>query len=599
MNRRQFLQVLSAASAAAVAGGSGGCGPEFDLAETPSTSSAKGPGGLYDFAPFGDCRILHTADLHAQANPVYFREPSVNLGFGDARGKPPHLVGAAALERFGIPPGGAMAHAISHLGFDELARVYGKVGGLAHLATLTKKLREEFGAEKTLHLDSGDMLQGSAVALRSRGRDMIAAANFLGVDAMTGHWEFTYPESELRQTLSEFRGAFLAQNIFATEDAQFDGAEVFDEDSGRIFPPYEIREVAGKRIAIVGQAFPFTPISNPRRFIPDWTFGLRVDELRELTNRIRENEKPDLVILLSHNGTDLDLRMARDVSGVDFIFGGHTHDAIPAPLASQNQTQVLAAGCSGKFVGCLDVKFRAGGRKEFQYRLLPVFSNWLEESAGMRRIVEKHRAPHAAGLDEVLCRAGETLHRRGNFNGGIDQVILDALRAHYDAEIALSPGFRWGTTALSGDAIRMEDVMNATATTYPESYVREMTGAELRALLEAVADNLFHPDPYYRQGGDMVRVGGMDYELTPAARFGGRVGEMRLDDGGRVEDSRRYKVAGWATTGEISSGPPVWEIAANHLRGRGTLRLEKVNLPLLRGARGNPGLGDYPAELLR
>ena len=587
-------------SAAAVAGAASGCGREFDLAKPPATMT--GPGGLYDFAPFGDCRILHTADLHARANPVYYREPSANLGFGDAYGKPPHLVGEAALRRFGVSPGGAMAHAISHLGFDELARVYGRAGGLAGLATLAQKLRGEFGAEKTMHLDSGDMLQGSAVALRNRGRDMTAAANSLGVDAMTGHWEFTYPEADLRETLSGFRGAFLAQNIFATEDAQFEGAEVFDEDSGRVFPPFMIREMAGRRVAVVGQAFPFTPISNPRRFIPDWTFGLRVDELRTLMTRLREKERPDLVILLSHNGTDLDLRMARDVPGIDFILGGHTHDAIPVPLVAENaenRTWVLAAGCCGKFIGCLDVRFGVGGRKEFQYRLLPVFANWLEESAGMRRILDKYRAPHAAELDEVLCEAGETLHRRGNFNGGLDQAILDALRAHYDAEIALSPGFRWGTTVLSGDAVRMEDVMGATATTYPESYVREMTGAELRAVLEDVADNMFHPDPYYRQGGDMVRVGGLDYELIPEAAHGGRIGEMRLDDGAPVEDSRRYKVAGWATTGEVSPGPPIWEITANYLRGRGTLRLEKVNLPLLRGAKGNPGLADYPPELLR
>ena len=595
MNRRQFLQALSVASAAGVAG----CGPVFSPLRPERALS--GPGSLYDFAPFGDCRILHTADMHAQAAPVYYREPGVNLGFGSARGKPPHLVGAAALAEYGVAPDSAMAHAISHLGFDELARIYGKTGGLAHLATLAEKLRGEFGREKTLHLDSGDMLQGSAVSLRSGGRDMIDAANLLGVDAFTGHWEFTYPEADLRRALSDFRGEFLAQNIFATEEAQFDGAEVYDEDSGRVFPPYKIFEVGGRRVAVIGQAFPFTPISNPRRFIPDWTFGVRAEEMRALTADIRAREKPDLVILLSHNGTDLDLQMASDVSGIDFVLGGHTHDAIPVPRTLRNsggQTRVLTAGCCGKFVGCLDIKFGVGGRKEFQYRLLPVFSNWLEESAEMSALIARHRAPYEDELAEVLCRAGETLHRRGNFNGTLDQMLVDALRRHYDAEIALSPGFRWGTTILSGDEIRMEDVFNASATTYPETYVREMTGADLRAVLEDVADNMFHPDPYYRQGGDMVRIGGLDYELIPQAERGGRIGEMRLDNGDLIQDSRTYKVAGWATTGEISPGPPIWEIAADYLRGKwGALRLDKMNLPTLRGASGNPGLGDYPPEL--
>ena len=595
MNRRDFLQALSVAS---VAGAAGGCGPIFNLANPEKAMT--GPGSLYEAPPFGDFRILHTADLHAQALPIHYREPSVNLGFGKARGKPPHVVGEAALAQYGVAPGGAMAHAISHLGFEELAQTYGKMGGLAHLATLAEKLRGEFGREKTMHLDSGDMLQGSAVALFEGGRDMIAAANLAGVDALTGHWEFTYPEADLRAALSEFRGKFLAQNVFATEEAQFDGAEVYDEESGRVFPPHMIKEAGGRRIAVLGQAFPFTPISNPRRFIPDWTFGLRVDEMRALVEKIRREEKPDLVILLSHNGTDLDLRMAADAPGIDFVLGGHTHDAIPVPQKVRNaggETWVLTAGCSGKFVGCLDVKF-GRGRKEFQYRLLPVFSDWLGEAVEMARMIAEFRAPYAAELDAVLCEAGETLHRRGNFNGGLDQVLVDALRAHYDAEIALSPGFRWGTTIAAGAAIRMEDVMSATAMTYPETYAREMSGGELRAILEDVADNMFHPDPYYRQGGDMVRVGGMDYELRPEAARGGRIGAMRLDNGEMISAERKCKVAGWSTTGEVSPGPPVWDVAAEYLRGRGVLRLDKINFPILRGAKGNPGLADYPPELL-
>ena len=438
------------------------------------------------------------------------------------------------------------------MGFDELARVYGKTGGLSHLAALAEKLRGEFGREKTLHLDSGDLLQGSAVALRNNGRDMIDAANKLGIDALTGHWEFTYPEPELRKTLSAFNGAFVAQNIFASEDALFDGAEVYDEDSGRVFPPYVVREVGGRAVAIIGQAFPFTPISNPRRFIPDWTFGIRAGELQSLVDDIREKEKPDLVVLLSHNGADLDMKVASEVSGMDFVFAGHSHDAVPRAIPVRNRngrTWILAAGCCGKFVGCLDVEFGANNRRRFRHRLLPVFSDHLPESPGMAALLKKHRAPHAAELDEALCVAGETLHRRGNFNGGMDQMILDSLREHYGAQVSLSPGFRWGATALAGDDILMDDVMNATATTYPETYAREMTGGELRAILEDVADNLFHPDPYYRQGGDMVRVGGMDYELIPSANRGNRVGEMRLDNGSRRGRRRKIQSRGLVHNG--------------------------------------------------
>ena len=584
MRRRDFLQTLAVAAAAGAA-----------------TFSARAAESVYDFPPFGGVRILHTADLHAQARPTYYREPSANLGLGTARGKPPHVVGEHALAEYGIRPNSALAHAVAHVGFDELARVYGKTGGLSRLASLAEKLRGEFGREKTLHLDSGDLLQGSAVALRNNGRDMIDAANKLGIDALTGHWEFTYPEPELRKTLSAFSGAFVAQNIFASEDALFDGAEVYDEDTGRVFPPYVVREVGGRAVAIIGQAFPFTPISNPRRFIPDWTFGIRAGELQSLVDDIREKEKPDLVVLLSHNGADLDMKVASEVSGMDFVFAGHSHDAIPRAIPVRNRngrTWILAAGCCGKFVGCLDVEFGANNRRRFRHRLLPVFSDHLPESPGMAALLKKYRAPHAAELDEALCVAGETLHRRGNFNGGMDQMILDSLREHYGAQVSLSPGFRWGATALAGDDILMDDLMNATATTYPETYAREMTGGELRAILEDVADNLFHPDPYYRQGGDMVRVGGMDYELTPSANRGTRVGEMRLDNGSRVDDDAKYKVAGWSTTSSVSPGPPVWEIAANYLRSRKTYRPAKLNLPTLRGAKTNPGLSDYPPELL-
>ena len=582
MNRREFLQVLAAAG--------GGLSP----------LSARAEDSFYDIKPFGDVRILHTSDMHAQAMPIYFREPGVNLGASGSRGKMPHLVGEAMLKKYGIPSGGALAYALSYVGFDELAARYGKVGGLAHIASLCGQLRGEFGRERTLHLDSGDMLQGSAVALRNQGRDMVAAANLLEVDAMTGHWEFTYPEKTLRAVLAEFNGEFVAHNISATEDALFNGAEVLDEDTGRIFPPSAVFERGGRRIAVIGQAFPFTPIANPRRFIPDWTFGIRAAELRELVAELREKEKPDLVVLLSHNGMGLDLRMAQDLDNVNIILGGHTHDALPqlVTAAGGGGAAVINAGCSGKFVGCLDVGWD-GARPIFRYRLLPVFSRQLPESAAMADLVRRYRAPHEKELSETLCVAGGALYRRGSFNGGMDQVIVDALREYYDAQIALSPGFRWGAALPAGSEVRMEDVWNATAMTYPETYVRSMPGSDIRAILEDVADNMFHPDPFYRQGGDMVRTGGIRYDLTPDAAAGKRIGSLRLASGEPIAPDKTYKVAGWATAGAVSPGPPIWEIVADYLRGKGNFHPGELELPTVRGRIGDPALGEHPLSLLK
>jgi sulfur-oxidizing protein SoxB len=551
---------------------------------------------LYDVATYGDVRLLHTCDIHAQLSPIYFREPHVNLGLHSARGKPPHLVGDAFLKYYNIASGSPLAHATTYLGMEELAARYGKAGGLAHLAHLIRQLRESYGTDKTMLLDSGDMWHGSATALYTMGADMVEAANLLGIDVITGHWEFTYPAETLRTRIKEFNGVFLAQNVFVKEDALFEGAEAYDEDSGLAFQPWVMRELGGRRIAVIGQAFPYTPIANPQRFIPDWTFGVRRTELQTQVEHIRANEKPDAVVLLSHNGADLDAQIAADVRGIDFILGGHTHDIFCQPRRIDN-TMVFNSGCSGKFVGCLDIAFDSNGISDFHYHLLPVFANALPTDRTMAAHIETVRTPYAAALGEKLAIADETLYRRGNFNGTMDQVILDSLRSHYDAQIALSPGFRWGPSVLAGDAVRMEDVMNVTATTYPETYVREMHGEELKTILESVADNLYHPDPYYQQGGDMVRVGGMDYTLEPTSTFGTRIADMRLDSGKSIEANKRYTVAGWSTANP-SDGPPMWEIMASYLRTQKTISVKKVNLPKLKGVANNSGIADYPKNLL-
>lgn len=585
MDRREFLQVLAVA---------GACHMPLARAQSGAAES------LYEVPPSGDIRILYTSDMHSQALPIYFREPGTNLGADAARGQLPHLVGDALLQKYGIARGSALAYALSYLDFDELAARYGKVGGMAHVTALCRRLRGEYGADKTLHLDAGDMLQGSAVSLRNRGKDMVDIANRMGIDAFTGHWEFTYPEAALREALAGYNGEFIAHNIYATEEAQFDGVEVYDEDSGGIFPPYIMREAGGKRIAVIGQAFPFTPIANPQRFIPDWTFGIRGEELQALVAQVRQQEKPDLVILLSHNGTSLDLHMAKEISGIDIILGGHTHDALVEPLRVSNAggvTAVCNAGCCGKFVGCLDIDL-SGRMPQISYRLLPVFSRMLPAAADVEEAVARYRAPYEKEFAEVLCMAGSTLYRRGTFNGGMDQAIVNGLREHYDAQVALSPGFRWGTTVPAGAAVRMEDVLNATAMTYPETYVQEMAGGDIHAILEDIVDNMFHPDAVYRQGGDMVRTGGLRYTLVPSAGMGSRIRDLRLGSGEAIARDKQYKVTGWATTGAISPGPPVWEITANYLRAQKTFSPGAVDTPKVVGRAGDPGLGDHPADLL-
>src|SRR3954452_5859558 len=500
--------------------------------------------GVYDLERFGNARILHMTDTHAQLLPVYFREPSVNLGIGAMQGRPPHLVGRAFLDRFEIKPDRANAYAFTCLDFEKFAARFGKLGGFAHLKTLIDRLRNDVGPGNSMLLDGGDLWQGSGLANTMQGADMVEAANLLGIEAMTGHWEFTYGEKALRGNLERFKGEFLAQNVFLTEEAAFNDAKAFDPPSGRVFKPATIKEIGGHKVAVIGQAFPYVPIAHPKRFTPDWTFGIRDEELQKLVDGLRNNDKVDAVILLSHNGMDVDLKLARRVTGIDVILGGHTHDAVPQPVAINNAggvTLVTNAGSNGKFLAVLDLEITKGKVADVRYRLLPVFSELLKPDAGMQALIEKMRAPYAAAYGEKVSTADRLLYRRGNFNGTVDQLICDALRGELDAEIALSPGFRWGTTVLPGQPVTMEDVLSETAVSYPETYIQTMTGSQIKDILEDVCDNLFNADPYYQQGGDMVRVGGMAYTCAPGEAIGKRISELKLGNGRPVEAGKSYK----------------------------------------------------------
>ena len=584
ISRREFVRLMGLAGAAG-------------MLPTSAFAAARKPTDLYEIPKFGNVCLMHMTDCHAQLNPIYFREPSVNLGIGAAKGKAPHLVGKNFLKHYDITPGSIESHAFTYLDFDNAAKKYGKVGGFSHLATLVKRVRTERGDGNSILLDGGDTWQGSGTAFWTRGKDMVGACNRLGVDVMTGHWEFTYLDKEIIANIGDFKGEFVAQNVSVNEDALFDYRFAdfagFDEDSGLAFKPYTMKSVNGMRVAVIGQAFPYTPIANPQRFIPDWTFGIQDERMQSMVNYVRENEKPDLVVVISHNGMDVDLKMASRISGIDVIFGGHTHDGVPRPVEVSNKggkTLVTNAGSNGKFLAVMDLDVSKGKLKDYRYRLVPVFSNMLEADKDMQAYIDKVRAPYKDKLEKKLAVAGETLYRRGNFNGTFDQIICDALNKVNDAQISLSPGFRWGTTVLPGQDITMDHVMDQTCITYPETYRREMTGEEIKAILEDVADNLFNIDPYYQQGGDMVRVGGLDYVCEPTQTMGKRVTNMTLDDGTKIEAKKKYMVSGWATVGSKSPGRPIWDVVADYLKEQGTVKIKKLNTPKLVGVKGNPGI---------
>jgi sulfur-oxidizing protein SoxB len=568
VNRREFLQVLAAASAAGM------------VLDARDTLAAQGGERLYDLPRQGNVHLLHFTDCHAQLLPVWFREPNVNLGFGAANGKVPHLVGEHLLKAFGIKAGSREAHAFTYLDFDQAAKTYGRVGGFAHLATLVKRIKA--GRPGALLLDGGDTWQGSATALWTQGQDMVDAAKLLGVDMMAPHWEFTLGHERVQQIVdNDFKGRieFLAQNV---KTADF---------GDPVFSPYAMREMNGVKIAVIGQAFPYTPIANPRWMMPDWTFGIQDDNMQKMVDEARA-KGAQVVVVLSHNGMDVDLKMASRVTGIDAILGGHTHDGVPQPVQIKNAggiTLVTNAGSNGKFLGVLDFDVRGGRVRDFRYKLLPVFSNLLPADADMAALIDKVRAPHKAKLEEKLAVTEGLLYRRGNFNGSWDQLILDAMIDVKGADLAFSPGFRWGTSILPGEAITFEQLMDQTAITYPHSTLTEMTGAQIKTILEDVGDNLFNPDPYYQQGGDMVRVGGMTYACDPNAGVGSRIQDMRLN-GKLLEADKKYKVAGWAPVGEGASGEPIWEVVARWLRDQKTVTPRTLNSPKLIGMAGNPGM---------
>jgi len=576
IRRRDFLGVAGAAALAPA---------------LPRLARTANSAGVYDFERFGNARIVHMTDTHAQLLPVYFREPSVNLGIGAMAGKPPHLVGRAFLDRFGIKPDSADAYALTFLDFEKAAARFGRLGGFAHLKTLIDRLRSDAGPGRALLLDGGDLWQGTGLANTMQGADMVEAANLLGIEAMTGHWEFTYGEKALRDNLARFKGEFLAQNVFLTEEAAFNDAKAFDAPSGRVFKPATIKELGGYRVAVIGQAFPYVPIAHPKRFTPDWTFGIRDDELQKLVNRLRSNDNADVVLLLSHNGMDVDLKLASRVTGIDVILGGHTHDAVPQPIPVTNAggtTLVTNAGSSGKFLGVLDLDIAKGKVAGLRYRLLPVFSELLKPDPAMTALIDKMREPHAASYAEKITTSDRLLYRRGNFGGTVDQLICDALRREFDAEIALSPGFRWGSSMLPGQPLTMEDVLSETAITYPETYLQTMTGGQIKDILEDVCDNLFNADPYHQQGGDMVRVGGLAYTCTPTEGVGRRISDLKLDNGHALEAAKSYKVAGWASV-NAQQGTPVWDVLAKHLAS-GKMPEQRGTGVTLRGVDDNPGI---------
>ena len=570
MHRREFLQVLAAGAAAGMPLAS----PAV-LAQQPDAARR-----LYDLPRFGNVHLLHFTDCHAQLRPLYFREPSVNLGVGAAAGQPPHLVGEHLLRFFGLAPRSIEAHAFTCLDFEAAARTYGKVGGFAHLATLVQRLKA--GRPGALLLDGGDTWQGSATSLWTRGQDMIDACKLLGVDVMTAHWEMTYGAGRVLEVIEKDlagRTAFVAQNI-ATAD--------FGDP---VFPAYVMREMNGVPVAIVGQAFPYTPIAHPRHFVADWTFGIQDVRMQACVDEVRA-KGAQAVVVLSHNGMDVDLKMARRVRGIDAILGGHTHDGVPAPTIVANAggpTLVTNAGSHGKFLAVLDFDVRAGKVADFRYKLLPVFAQLLPADPAMTVHIDTVRKPFESRLAEKLAVSETLLYRRGNFNGSFDQLICDALLEVRGAQIALSPGFRWGPTLLPGQPILMEDVMDQTAITYPFTTLTEMSGATIKSILEDVADNLFNPDPYLQQGGDMVRIGGLTYAIEPAATVGRRISDMRLD-GRPIDAERTYKVAGWAPVAEDARGMPIWEVVAAYLRAHKTVRPRRLNEPVIRGMEGNRGM---------
>ncbi len=619
LDRREFIKLVTAGSALGAAG--------LTLSSLQGCEKAtKAADDYYSVPMQGDARILHITDVHGQLFPVHFREPNVNLGLGDAHGKMPHIVGKGFLDKMGFEEGSPEAYAYTYLDFDNALKKYGRMGGFAHVKTLLDRLRAQAGGKQnTLTLDGGDLWQGSATSLWTRGVDMVEASNILGLDVMVGHWEFTYKENEVLSNVALFKGDFIGQNVKVKDESlfedaypalveQYDGRGLFDESTGHAFQPYVMKEVNGARICIVGQAFPRTANANPQEFFPDWSFGLREDEMIELVEKIHAEEKPDAVVLLSHNGMDVDLKMASRVPGLNAVFGGHTHDGIPKPIEVKNVSGetclVTNAGSHSKFVGVMDFDF-GDSKVKMNYKMLPVFEDMLPADKEMdaylsqmldspydENIVESRRKEYHFNetrvgksfreiLDEKLAIAGTTLYRRGNFMGTWDQVICDALNDEYQSDMSLSAGVRWGISVPEGEWITMGDMMTQVAITYGETYVIPMKGADIVIMLEGIADNLFTKDPYLQSGGDMVRIGGLDYTIDPS-KDENRLSDIRFNNTGEALDpEKEYQVSGWASVNPAPEGRLIWDIVRDYmLRVRdenNVLHLGHINTPKVVG----------------
>ncbi|MEM7496636.1 MAG: thiosulfohydrolase SoxB [Pseudomonadota bacterium] len=552
ISRRDFLQAAMATSA--LGGGASLAG----LARAQGLTEA----GLIDMAPLGNVTLIHVTDIHGQLKPIWFREPSINLGVGEAAGKPPHVTGKDFLKLYGIEAGSPGAYALTNEDFVALAREYGRMGGMDRVATVIKRIRAE--RPEAILLDGGDTWHGSYTTLKTQAQDMVDAMNLLAPDAMTSHWEFTLGIDRVTEIVDALPFPFLGANIFDAE---------WDEPA---YEPYTMIERGGATIGVIGQAFPYMPIANPGWMFPGLSFGIREERVAEMVQEVRA-EGANAVVLLSHNGFDVDRKLAARVPGIDVILTGHTHDALPEPLMVGN-TALIASGSNGKFVSRIDMDVDASGVKDLKHRLIPVFADVIGPDAEMAALIAKHRAPFEAELSEVLGTTDSLLYRRGNFNGTFDDLICQALIEEREADIALSPGFRWGPSLLPGQEITREDLFNATAMTYPAAYRSEMTGEMLKLILEDVADNLFNPDPYYQQGGDMVRVGGMGYRIDISAPAGSRISDMTLlRDGSAIEAGRTYTVSGWASVNEETEGPPIWDVVEAHIRRKGTVSVDPNN----------------------
>lgn len=554
ISRRDFLQVGMAASAIV---GASGFGNWARLAAQQTLTQDQ----LLDFDTFGNVTLIHVTDIHAQMKPIYFREPEINLGVGENKGQVPHITGAEFKARYGVADGSPSAYALTYNDFSALGKEYGKVGGLDRVATVVKSIRA--ARPDALLLDGGDTWHGSYTCYQTEGQDMVNVMNALAPDAMTFHWEFTLGSDRVRELVEGLPFAALGQNIF---DAEWD-------EPADSFESYKMMEAGGVKIGVIGQAFPYMPIANPGWMFPEYSFGIRDERMQEMVDEVRA-AGAELVVCLSHNGFDVDKKMAGRVQGIDVILSGHTHDALPEPVVV-GDTIIIASGSNGKFVSRVDLDVRDGHMMGFRHKLIPIFSDVIAPDADMSALIDEQRAPYQAQLEEVIGTTDTELYRRGNFNGSWDDLICDALISEREADIAMSPGVRWGPSLLPGDAITREDIWNVTSMTYPNAYRTEMTGEFIHTILEDVADNLFNPDPYYQQGGDMVRIGGMGYRIDITKPQGSRITEMTLlKTGEAIDPSKTYQVAGWASVNEGTEGPPIWDVVESHIKKLGTVTLD-------------------------